>query len=197
MSSHRAPWKRVADVGASCGAGTAGGLTNIEIKKAGDGKLYDTGGLMLVKKGEAGKWLWRYSHLGRRREMGLGSWPAVGLAEARRLRDKWAAALRAGNDPVAERERRRAEEQAKLDRADPTFAEMVDIVFDAKRDGLRGDGKRGRWRGPLDRHVIPKLGRKRMSTIQPIEVRDAISPIWRTKHPTAIKAVNRTRIVFR
>lgn len=196
MMSHSVPPKRAAIWGASCGAGMAG-LTNIGIKNAADGKLYDAGGLMLVKRGEAGKWLWRYSHLTRRREMGLGSWPEVGLAEVRKTRDQWAAILRSGKDPVTERERQRIEEQAALDRTDPTFSEMVDIVFEAKRAGLRGDGKRGRWRSPLDLYVIPKIGRKRMSALMPIEVRDALSPIWKSMHPTAIKALNRTRIVFR
>lgn len=73
---------------------------------------------------------------------------------------------------------------------------MVDIVFEAKRDGLRGNGKRGRWRSPLDGHVIPVIGRMRMTDIYQVAVRDAITPIWRAKHPTAIKAIQRTRMVF-
>ncbi|MGR3376077.1 tyrosine-type recombinase/integrase [Salipiger abyssi] len=171
-------------------------LTNVAIKKAGDGKLFDGGGLTLVKKGDGGKWVFRFSHLGKRREMGLGAWPELSLAEARKARDAWSSVLARGEDPIQVREAERAAEIAERDKHDPTFAEMVDIVFEAKKDGLRGGGARGRWRSPLDTHVIPRIGRKRMSAITQIEVRDALKPIWRTKHPTAEKAIQRTRIIF-
>lgn len=171
-------------------------LSAIAIKKAPDGKMGDGGGLSLIKNGDTGKWVYRYSHLGRRRDMGLGSWPDLSLAEARRQRDYWAAVVASGNDPIAARESERAAQKAEQDRADPTFADMVQIVFEAKQAGLRGGGTRGRWLSPLEHHVIPKIGRKRMSEITRGDVYDAIKPIWRTKHPTAMKAVQRSRIVF-
>ena len=74
-------------------------LFNATIQKAGDGKLQDGRGLILVKKGKTGKWVYRYSHLGKRREMGLGNWPLVTLSEARKLRDQWATVLAAGQAP--------------------------------------------------------------------------------------------------
>ncbi len=63
-------------------------LFNATILKATDGKLQDGRGLILVNKSDSGKWVFRYSHLGRRREIGLGNWPVVTLAEARRARDR-------------------------------------------------------------------------------------------------------------
>lgn len=171
-------------------------LTATTVRKAGDGKLFDGGGLALVKKGTSGKWVYRYSHLGKRREMGLGSWPALSLADARKQRDTWAAELAAGRDPIAVRDARREAEMQERDRHDPTFAEMVDIVFEAKKATLRGGGTRGRWRSPLDLHVIPRFGRKRMSQIVSTDIKDALAPIWRTKYPTAEKAIGRTRKVF-
>ena len=70
-------------------------------------------------------------------------------------------------------------------------------MFEARRDGLRGGGSRGRWRSPLDKHIIPKIGHKRLSQLHQSDIKDALSPIWRTKYPTAKKAVERTRIVIR
>ena len=74
-------------------------LTAFGIKKAGDGRLGDGNGLSLYKKGEGGKWIWRYSLAGNRREMGLGTWPTVSLSDARRERDRWALTLSQGKDP--------------------------------------------------------------------------------------------------
>jgi len=80
--------------GANWGAGVARSkskLSAVQIKAAGTGKLQDGAGLILDKDGAGGKWIWRYSIAGRRREMGLGAWPAVSLAAARQARDRWAA----------------------------------------------------------------------------------------------------------
>ncbi|WP_331250195.1 Arm DNA-binding domain-containing protein [Rhodovulum sulfidophilum] len=51
--------------------------------------------MSLIKTSQdSGKRNLRYSFLGTRRNMGLGSWPEVGLADARRERDRWEAAWR-------------------------------------------------------------------------------------------------------
>lgn len=172
-------------------------LTQIKIKNAAAGNLEDGGGLRLVKKDTSGKWVYRYSHLGKRREMGLGAWPAVSLAAARSARDAWAAELSAGRDPIDVRRKQQEAAVAARDRLDPTFSEMVDLVFDARRATLRGDGQRGRWRSPLDLYAIPAFGRKRASELTQRDVVDAIKPIWHTKYPTATKAIQRTAIVLK
>jgi len=175
----------------------SGKLTAVAIRKAGDGKLFDGGGLMIERRGDAGKWTYRYSHLGKRREMGLGAWPAVSLADARATRNRWAAELGAGRDPIAVRDELRAAEIAERDRSDPTFADAVTMVFESIKAGMRGDGSRGRWMSPLTRHVLPVLGSRRLSEIRQHHISDALAPIWRTRHPTAIKCINRIRIVLR
>ena len=172
-------------------------LTALKIKAAAPGdKLQDGGGLRLDRTEGGGKWIYRYSFSGRRREMGLGSMPDVTLADARRARAQWAAVLQSGLDPISERERIRAEKSAALGRDDPTFAEMVDVVFEARKARLRGEGTRGRWLSPLRIHVLPKIGRRRIMSLHQRDIHDAIAPIWRTKHETADKALYRTRIVI-
>jgi len=174
-----------------------GNLTNIAIKNAAPGRYQDGGGLMIeIKEGGAGKWIYRYSFAKKRRDMGLGAWPAVSLAEARKSRDQWAAVLRSGRDPVSVRSAQKAEAKAALDRQDPTFKEMAETTFESRKGRLRGDGERGRWFSPLRLHVIPKIGAKRMSEIHQADIKAALAPIWRKKYPTAEKAIQRTRIVF-
>lgn len=168
-------------------------LTAVQIRKAPAGKLSDGGGLILKKGEDTGKWVYRYSINGKRRDMGLGPFPEISLAEARIQRSKWAALIPQGVDPIVERERLATEAQ---NRSDPTYAEMTQIVFEGKKAGLRGDGKRGRWLSPLLKHMMPKLGHKRMSTIHQTDIKDALAPIWKNKHPTAEKAIQRTHIIF-
>ena len=49
---------------------------------------------------------------------------------------------------------------------------------------------------PIRLYMIPALGRKHMSSIHQTDIHAALKPIWREKHPTAIKAINRTKIIF-
>lgn len=153
--------------------------------------------MILDKSATGGKWIYRYSFAGRRREMGLGNLSDVSLAEARRARDKWAALILTGKDPISERDRIRAEEEEALNRRDPTLAELVELTFEAKKATLRGAGERGRWLSPLALYILPKLGQRRISTVTQNDIRAALAPIWRKMHPTAEKAIHRTRAAFR
>ncbi len=172
-------------------------LTAVQIKAAPPGKLQDGGGLILDKTATGGKWIYRYRFAGQRREMGLGSFPGVSLADARKARDRWAATLADGKDPITERKRMLADEKAALDRKDPTLTEITATVFDAIKGKLRGEGTRGRWRSPLDTHVLPKIGKRRLSDIHQTDIHDALKPIWTAKNATAEKAIQRLGIIFR
>jgi integrase len=174
-------------------------LTALALKNATGKVIQDGGGLMLVRAadGETGAWTYRYSLAGKRRDMGLGSYPDVTLAAARRERDKWQAVLLSGIDPIAERKRRAEEALRALDPEGPTLSQLVATVFEARKSSLRGEGQRGRWLSPLTRHVLPVLGNRRVSGIHQTDIRDVIQPIWKAKHETAAKAIQRLRIVFK
>src|SRR6056297_3017350 len=80
------------------------------IKTAPVGKHCDGAGLWLVKRADGGaQWVLRLTVHGRRREMGLGGFPSLGLAEARKQAAHWRAVAAANRDPIKERE---AEERA-------------------------------------------------------------------------------------
>ncbi|WP_278875557.1 integrase arm-type DNA-binding domain-containing protein, partial [Paracoccus yeei] len=141
----------------------------------GPGKYADGAGLWLVKEEHArGKWVLRVTVHGRRREMGLGAFPAVPLAEARQRADAARAKVRAGLDPIKERER------AKRDAARDLHL-LKDVALDAfesRKAELKGDGKAGRWFSPLALHVLPKLGKVPVSDIDQTDIRDSLAPIW-------------------
>ena len=173
-------------------------LTALQVKAAGAGKLFDGGGLILNKSAPGqGFWIFRYTFLGKRRDMGIGGYPANSLAQARKERDRWASALAGGLDPVAERDALKAAEIEARDRADPSFEEMARMVFEAMRGTMRDNGTRGRWLSPLEIHIFPKIGHKRMSALHQTDIRDALAPIWKKKPPTAVRAINRIGIIFK
>src|SRR5262245_33433416 len=81
------------------------------------GILGDGGGLYLnVKPSGTKSWAFIWKRDGKRREMGLGAYPAIKLAKARKLAAGCREAVAEGRDPIAERQKE----------AEPTFGECAD-----------------------------------------------------------------------
>lgn len=164
------------------------------LKSAPVGKHCDGAGLWLVKRDTGGaQWVLRVTVHGRRREMGLGGYPTLGLADARKLAERWRNVAAAGRDPVKERE---AEERAAR-REDITLAILTADAFEARKAELKGDGLAGRWLSPLTIHVLPKLGKVPVTDLDQRDIRSTLAPIWHTKADTARKALNRLSIVLK
>lgn len=164
------------------------------VKTAQAGKYCDGAGLWLVRREDGGaQWVLRLTVHGRRREMGLGGFPTLGLADARKLGERWRNVAAAGRDPIKERE---AEERAAR-REDISLAVLTADAFEARKAELKGDGTAGRWLSPLTFHVLPKLGRVPVTDIDQRDIRDTLAPIWHTKADTARKALNRLSIVMK
>jgi hypothetical protein len=100
-------------------------LTDLSAKSAKPGRHTDGDGLTLVVSNTgAKKWVLRYQAAGVRRDKGLGSYPAVGLKEARAKAAEDRRLLAAGQDPIAAR--RIAE---KGEKPIPTFGEVAAVVI--------------------------------------------------------------------
>ncbi|RFU11553.1 site-specific integrase [Rhodobacteraceae bacterium W635] len=164
------------------------------VKTAPVGKHCDGAGLWLVKREDGGaQWVQRVTVHGRRREMGLGGFPTLSLAEARKQAARWRDVVAAGRDPIKERE---AEERAAR-REDISLAVITEDAFEARKAELKGDGTAGRWLSPLTLHVLPKLGKVPVTDLDQRDIRDTLAPIWHTKADTARKAMNRLSIVLK
>jgi integrase len=164
------------------------------VKSAPVGKHCDGAGLWLIKREDGGaQWVLRVTVHGRRREMGLGGFPTLGLAEARKLAQRWRKVAAEGRDPVKERE---AEARAAR-REDISLSVITADAFEARKAELKGDGKAGRWLSPLERHVLPKLGKVPVTDLDQRDIRDTLAPIWHTKAETASKAISRLSIVMK
>ena len=161
-------------------------------------KLGDAGGLFLMVQPTGSK-LWRvkYRIHGKEKKVALGTYPAVGLAEARELRDAAKAELAAGKDPSREKQRRRV--QAK-EEAENTFAAVAADFFDKRRN----DGKdawatatasKNEW---LYTQLAPALGAIPIADIEPLEVLAAVRKIEaRGNLETARRALQLASSIFR
>lgn len=167
-------------------------LNEMKARNLGPGKHFDGQGLMLVKsRKNAGKWMLRLVVEGKRREMGLGRWPDVSIAEARESASQARKKVRSGTDPVAERQK----SKRKVTRM--SVANAVQGCFEARQAELKGDGKAGRWLSPLKTHVLPKIGKMAIEDLDQHELKRILEPIWHEKPDTARKAMNRLNLTLK
>ena len=137
-------------------------LKALSLKSLPPGKHEDGAGLRFIKRADGGgQWVYRYTCHGRRREMGLGGWPAMSLKEARGQAAEYRALVAREVDPISERNRARA--TAKSNRH--VLSDIALDAFESRKASLRNDGIAGRWFSPLELHVLPKLGKIPVSEI--------------------------------
>lgn len=124
---------------------------------------------------------------GRRRDLGLGGYPAIGLAEARALALANKALVTAGRDPLAERHRANV----------PTFREAAKKVYEANLPRWRNGKHTVNWWGSLERHAFPVIGDVKVDRIRRSDVLAVLEPIWTVRPETARRVRQRIRTILR
>ena len=142
--------------------------------------------LFITKTGNK-SWVQRIVIDGRRRDIGLGGYPTVSLAQARRRTLDNRDAVENGKDPVAEKHRP----------AVPTFKDAALTVHEANKPRWRNESHATGWIQTLQRHAFPKIGNKPINTITRSDLLSILTPIWSTRPETARRVRQRMRTIFR
>lgn len=155
-------------------------LTNTEVKqaKAKDKvyKLSDGNGLQLRVKPSGNKsWLLDYvkPHTKKRTAIGLGGFPDVSLADARKLRSIHRELLAKGIDP---KEYKDEQGRINAEAASNTFKHVAMAWFEIKSTQVSEDYGIDLWRS-LDNHLLPSLGKLPISKITAPKVIEILKPI--------------------
>ena len=149
----------------------------------GDGK-----GLYLkISRTGARSWIQRVVVAGRRRDLGLGRFPDVGLAQAREAAAHNRSLIAAGADPLAEK--RKA--------AIPTFRQASERTFDANKPRWRNGKHTATWWQSLERHAFPIIGDMPVDQIGREDVLRVLTPIWGVRMETARRVRQRIRAVLK
>ncbi|MDP2410508.1 MAG: integrase arm-type DNA-binding domain-containing protein [Pseudolabrys sp.] len=144
------------------------------------GRYADGGGLYLVvTSASSRKWVFRYARNGKQRDMGLGAEGETSLAAARDAATRARAHLRAGKDPLAERQRERQD-----GRPVPTFGEFADELIDSIAPGFRNQKHILQWRTTLRTHAAA-LRPRSVDAIATEDVLSVLKPLWQSKAETA------------
>ncbi|MDY7576006.1 tyrosine-type recombinase/integrase [Actimicrobium sp. CCI2.3] len=167
-------------------------LTDIKVKslkhggaKAGD-KHADGQALYLLVSATGKYWRMNYRFDGKQKTLALGTYPAVSLLKARKLRDDAQELLASKVDPG---QAKREDKQARADAAEKTFAYVAQAWL-AKTESARAASTHIKLSAWITKDVIPYIGSRPISTLkapdvllmlQKIEARGAVSSAHQIK----------------
>ena len=155
-------------------------LSELKIKSAKpdekDYVLFDGGGLQMRVRSNGSKlWNFNYRHpvTKKRINMGLGTFPEVSLAQARKGSIAAREILAQGIDP---KEQRDAVLQAKHAETEHTFQNVATEWFELKKDAVTPAYAEDIWRS-LTLHVFPDLATTQISAISAPQVINLLRPL--------------------
>jgi integrase len=177
-------------------------LTPFEVTNAKPGRYADGNGLnLLVKNTGARSWVYRFMLHGRSRDIGLG--PAgrggVSLSDARDLAAGLRLKVKAGVDPLEERERLAAAAIAAAESAalnQVTFKAAAQAYIEANENSWRNEKHRQQWRNTLATYAYPVMGEVPVSEVETSHVLKVLEPIWSAKPETAGRVRGRIEMVL-
>lgn len=164
-----------------------------------DGKLRPTwhpvaegrGLFLIVDPSESRRWVLRYQVGGRRRDMGLGIYPAVGLSQARKAALEAREKIAIGVDPIDERKALRTAAKPV-----PTFGGIAKLVIADAQAKSASAKTRYQWGRYLGRVYSGPLLDRPVHEITALDVAAVLRPVWRSKPEVARKLYPAIRRVF-
>ena len=181
-----------------------GKLTALDVSRArppcflnDGGGLYLLGRENLVADTSYLGWIFRYKMNGWKiaRDMGLGPYPDVPLAEARELATQCRRMLRDGIDPIEARRAKRKEAVLNAAKA-VSFRQCGESFIAAHKAGWRNAKHAVQWSSTLKTYVYPIFGDLSVQAIDVGLVLRVLEPIWTVKSETASRVRGRIEAVL-
>jgi len=133
--------------------------------------------------------------LGKAREMGLGAFPDVSLAEARDRAAEARRLLRDGVDPIEARKTARTATAAAVAAAF-TFEQCADAFVDKQSAEWKNAKHEAQWRSTLEKYAYPVIGKVLVRDVTDDHVLEILGPIWQIKTETASRVRGRIEAVL-
>ncbi|MEJ3959280.1 integrase arm-type DNA-binding domain-containing protein [Brachymonas sp. G13] len=139
---------------------------------------------LYVSDAGARSWIVRVTVHGKRREMGLGGFDDVTLAQAREKARQARQQAIEGIDPVQERKAARLRRKTETV---PTFKKCAIAYIDAHAAEWRNAKHAAQWASTLETYAYPLIGEMSVADIETRHVLEVLRPIWTTKTETAAR----------
>ncbi|BAZ94290.1 integrase [Thiohalobacter thiocyanaticus] len=166
------------------------------LNKPGLNPVGGVAGLYLqVAESGARSWILRVTVGSKRRDIGLGGYPDVPLAQAREKAREMREQIREGVDPVLQRKAARdalIAAQAKV----ITFDEAARRFIKAKAQEFRNPKHTAQWETTLQAYASPVIGRLPVDAVTLPHIVQILEPIWTEKTETATRLRGRIESVL-
>lgn len=143
----------------------------------------------------ARSWVLRTTVGEKRRDIGLGGYPDVTLAQAREKAREIKDKIRQGIDPIGEKKALRSALINSQSKA-VTFGQIADEYLNKKAKEYKSEKQTQNLKGWLDKYILPFLGKMLPDDIELAHVEQMLSPIWETKNHTANRARTHTEAIL-
>lgn len=140
-------------------------------------------------------WVLRYQVAGKRRDLGLGSYPSVTLADAREAARVARAKLAQGIDPIEDGRRAKARLAAEI-HACMTFGEAAKRYIASHEKGWKNAKHAQQWQRSLDMYATQVLGKVPVRDVSLPMVLKVLEPIWASKTETATRLRGRIESII-
>jgi hypothetical protein len=146
-----------------------------------------------------GKWQLRYvsPETGKRRDMGLGAYPDVGIADARAAALQARSLIAANLDPIEEKRRSELATAAQTAKRSATFEQASRELFVTLKPGWKNAKHRQQWINTLATYVFPMIGARSVDELMPADFAMVLQPIWLSKPETASRVKQRCHAVMK
>lgn len=148
-----------------------------------------SGGLYLeVAAGGSKRWFWKYRRELKEYRLALGSYPAIGPKEARRLRDVAKLQKTEGKDPIEARKVQRL----KASNPNGDSVQVVALEWYEKNSPEWSHHHADRTKRQLEKDLFPWIGERKMAHVEPVEL---LAAIRKTEARGAIETAHRCLMV--
>lgn len=174
-------------------------LGPLDVSRLTEPGLHFVGGVaglaLQVSATGARSWILRAMVGTKRRDIGLGGYPDVTLAGAKKTAREKRDKIKEGIDPVedarAARSKLIAESVAGI-----LFSEAANKYITAHEAGWKNVKHGQQWRNTLETYAFPIIGKMRVKDIDTPHVEQVLNPIWTAKPETASRVRNRIELVL-
>ena len=143
----------------------------------------------------ARSWILRVVVGDKRRDMGLGGYPDIGVADARQKAREARLKIEQGVDPILLRKQAKSELMA-LQATDKTFEQAAGEYIKIHADSWSNDKHRKQWESTLAAYAFPVVGKLSLRHIRQEHVLKILEPIWTKKTETATRVRGRIESIL-
>ena len=141
-------------------------------------------------------WIFRFNHAGKQHNISLGTFPALGIADARLKAQSERERLESGINPAEQRKLARIPNANTVKLTKTYFRDFALNFVESRRAEWTNQKHGDQWVYTLEEFAFPVIGDKALDEIETEDILAILEPIWVTKTETAARLRGRLELIL-